>query len=228
MTDYDYNKSKSEISASMMCARLHDIDKIFRTLEENKVEYLHIDVMDGEFVPNFGLGIDFIRGIREMTDIPFDYHLMILKPENKINWFDILPQDHVTIHYESTTDLQRAVNKVIEIGAKPFLALNPETPIFVADSILDSLAGISILTVNPGFAGQRIVPSTVTKTRHMREYLIHQGYPNHKIEVDGNISFENARILSSNGADIFVAGTSSIFNKNDMGYAIRTLRQNIS
>ena len=220
---------KSKISASMMCADLVHLKQTITIFESEKIDYLHIDVMDGEFVPNFGLGTDYIRGLRDLTDIPLDIHLMITSPEYKYKWLGIKSGDMVSIHYESTSQIQRALDWLSEYGCKKFLAINPATPIYVLEEVLDYIDGINLLTVNPGFAGQKIVPSTIKKVERLIRFLSDHEKEDIEIEVDGNITFENAKLLRSIGADIFVAGTSSIFrdNINDYIANIRALRQSI-
>lgn len=199
------------VSASMMCADLIHIRQTVEAFEANNVEYLHIDVMDGSFVPNFGLGVDYLRGLRELTDIPMDIHLMVTRPEDKLAWMNLTPRDRVSIHFESTVHVQRTIEAAKRYGGKVMLAINPATPIYSVEEMVEYIDGVTILTVNPGFAGQSIVRSCIKKTGKMRKLLDELGYPDLEIEVDGNISFENAKILRDLGADIFVAGTSSIF-----------------
>ena len=128
---------KSKIAASMMCADLINLKDTIKIFEDKGVEYLHIDVMDGEFVPNFGLGVDYIRGIRELTKIPLDLHLMIKDPEYKLQWIGIKETDIVSIHYESTYQVQRALDWLAPFGCKKFLAINPATPIYVLEEVLE-------------------------------------------------------------------------------------------
>lgn len=219
---------KGMISASMMCADLIHLKKHKKLFEENKIEYLHIDIMDGDFVPNLGLGVDYVRGLRELTDIPLDLHFMVTRPDEKLGWFGIKENDRIIIHYESTNQLQRTLEKAKTYGAKVMLALNPGTAIYVIEEVLDYIDGITVLTVNPGFAGQKIVASSIKKVGKLKNYLNEMGYQNMDIEVDGNISFENAEKLRLLGANIFVAGTSSIFKKNgDMSENITRLRKSI-
>jgi len=202
---------KSCISASMMCADLVNLKDTIRIFEEKGIDYLHIDVMDGEFVPNFGLGVDYIRGLRELTNIPLDLHLMVKDPEYKLQWIGIKETDIVSIHYESTYQVQRALDWLVPFQCKRFLAINPATPIYVLEEVLDYIDGINLLMVNPGFAGQKIVPSTIKKAARIQEFLINRERDDIIIEVDGNISPENGNILRRFGASIFVAGSSSIF-----------------
>lgn len=202
------------ISASMMCSDLVHLQHTIHTFEEEKIEYLHIDVMDGEFVPNFGLGVDYIRGLRELTNIPLDLHLMVLNPEYKLQWIGIKETDIVSIHYESTYQVQRALDWLKPFGCKRFLAINPATPIYVLEEVLDYIDGINLLMVNPGFAGQKIVPSTIKKAEKLEQFLADHDRKDIIVEVDGNITPEHAKILKNTGASIFVAGSSSVFSKN--------------
>ena len=220
---------EAKISASMMCANLVDLKQTVAIFEKEKIEYLHIDVMDGEFVPNFGLGSDYIRGLRELTKIPLDIHMMVAAPEYKFKWVGIRSTDTVSIHYESTPQIQRALDWLAEFGCRRFLAINPATPIYVLEEVLDYIDGINLLMVNPGFAGQKIVPSTIKKAERLVKFLRDRGKEDIEIEVDGNITFENAKILRDVGASMFVAGTSSVFKGELEGYGnnILKLRENL-
>ena len=209
---------KSEISASMMCSDLIDLKETIRIFEEEGIEYLHIDMMDGSFVPNFGLGVDYVRGLRNLTDIPLDFHLMIKGPEYKFQWIGIKPTDTVSIHYESTFQVQRALDYLEPFGCKRFLAINPATPVSSLEEVLEYIDGINLLMVNPGFAGQKIVPSTMRKAQKVVDLLKREGREDIIIEVDGNITPENGRKLREIGASRFVAGTSAIFKGNIDNY----------
>jgi ribulose-phosphate 3-epimerase len=220
---------QGKISASMMCSDLIDLKETVRIFEQEGIEYLHIDVMDGTFVPNFGLGVDYIRGLRRLTDIPLDLHLMIKDPEYKFRWIGIKPEDIVSVHYESTFQVQRALDFLEPYKCKRFLAINPATPVSSLEEVLDYIDGINLLMVNPGFAGQKIVPSTLKKASKVMELLKREGREDIVVEVDGNITPENARKLYDVGARVFVAGTSSLFRGNLAEYAsnIETLRNSI-
>jgi len=220
---------KSEISASMMCSNLVDLVETLRIFEEEGVERLHIDMMDGDFVPNFGLGVDYIRSLRELTKIPFDLHLMIRNPEYKLNWIGIKESDIVSIHYESTFQVQRALDWLQPFGCKRFLAINPATPINSLEEVLDYIDGVNILMVNPGFAGQKMVPSTIRKVEKIRKLLMDNNHEDIIMEVDGNISPENGKKLRAYGASLFVGGTSAIFKGDTKDYRknIRQFREYI-
>ena len=194
-----------------MCSDLAHLKETLKIFEENQVDYLHIDVMDGVFVPNLGLGVDYIRCLRDVTDIPLDLHLMIREPEYKLSWFGIQNTDIVTLHYESTEQIQRAIDNLKKYDCKCFVAINPGTPIYSIEEVIEDIDGINMLMVNPGFAGQKMVASTMKKMEKMAAYLKELDKPNIEIEVDGNITLEKAGILSGYGANIFVAGTSCLF-----------------
>ena len=200
-----------KISASMMCSDLIDLKETLKVFEDEVVEYLHIDMMDGTFVPNFGLGVDYIRGLRKLTNIPLDLHLMTKDPEYKFQWIGIKDTDMVSIHYESTFQVQRALDYLKPYGCKRFLAINPATPVYVLEEVLDYIDGINLLMVNPGHAGQKMVPSTIKKSQRVVDFLRSEEREDIAIEVDGNITPENGKILKDIGADIFVCGTSAIF-----------------
>ena len=199
----------------MMCSDLIDLKETIRIFEEEGVEYLHIDMMDGTFVPNFGLGVDYIRGLRKLTNIPLDIHMMIKDPEYKFQWIGLKPTDTVSIHYESTFQVQRALDFLEPYGCERFLAINPATPVSALEEVLDYIDGINLLMVNPGFAGQKIVPSTMRKAQKVIDLLKREGHTDVIVEVDGNITPENGKILRAIGASRFVAGTSAIF-KGDL------------
>lgn len=210
------------LAPSMMCVQFAQMAQTLEGFRRHGVSYLHIDIMDGEFVPNFALGTDFCAQMRKMTNIPLDIHLMITRPDTKLDFFNIQPGEYVSVHYESTPHIQRVLTAIRAKGAKAMVALNPGTPINVLAYLLDSIDGVLIMTVNPGFAGQAMVPSALEKITATRAYLDEKGYENVDIEVDGNVSFENAKKMRAAGANIFVGGSSSVF------YAKAPLAENLT
>ena len=202
---------KKQISPSMMCADAMNLGTTLREFEREGIEYLHIDIMDGHFVPNFTLGTDYCKILKANTGIPLDIHMMVENPENCLDWFPFGAGDYVSVHVESTRHLQKTLAKIRERGAKAMVALNPATPISAIENVLDDIDAVLIMTVNPGFAGQKLIPATLAKITAMRNYLDERGYDKVEIEVDGNVSFENAAKMNVAGANIFVAGTSSVF-----------------
>lgn len=206
---------KRMISPSLMCADFMNLGDELKKLEKGNIEYLHVDIMDGVYVPNYTLGTDFVKRLHAATDIPVDLHLMIDEPTAKLDWFELREGDYVSVHYESCTHIQRALNLIRERGAKPMLALNPGTPLTALEELMPYIDGVLIMTVNPGFSGQKLVTSTLGKITRCREMLDRNGFTRVDIECDGNVSFENAKLMKNAGANIFVAGTSSIYSKAD-------------
>lgn len=220
---------EKKISPSMMCADIFCLREILEAFVKNQISYLHLDVMDGEFVPNFTLGTDYCRLMKERTNIPLDIHLMIQNPERKLSWFEFGEGDIVSVHFESTNHPYLALQMIRERGAKAFLAINPGTSVNVILPMLSVLDGVLVMTVNPGFAGQKLLESTLDKIAEVRMLAEQAGKEDLLIEVDGNVSFENATRMSQKGADIFVAGTSSIFRK-DMSFdeSIKKFRESVN
>lgn len=207
--------NRAMIAPSMMCVNpWKGSEGVLRELETCGADLFHMDVMDGAFVPNLMLGTESIRSLREASAIPMDIHLMVERPEDKLAWFDIHPGEYVSVHVESTRHLQRTLRQIRDYGAHPMAALNPATPLCMAEEVLDDVDGILLMTVNPGFAGQKMVPQSLAKISRLRKMLDAAGYQETLIEVDGNVSFANAVKMREAGADIFVCGTSSIFSRD--------------
>ena len=220
---------QGKISASMMCANPFYLRDTLNVLEQENIEYLHQDIMDGKFVPNLGMGLDNLKALRECTKIPFDFHLMVLDPDNIIPLLGLRKDDIVSIHYESTFQVQRTLENARKYDAKVFLAINPATSLYNLEEVVHYIDGINLLTVNPGFAGQKIVQSSFKKAQKLQQFLKEHCREDIDIEVDGNITFENAEKLKQFGANIFVAGTSSIFKKEGVhSEIIKKFRQIIS
>jgi ribulose-phosphate 3-epimerase len=209
----------------MMCIDYARIGETLALFADLGVEYLHVDVMDGVFVKNYTLGTDFCRQLRRMSSIPLDIHLMITEPEWKIAWFDVQPGEFVSVHAEATDHLERALAGIRQMGGRPMAALNPATPLCALDYVLDDIDAVLLMTVNPGFAGQKLIPATLGKIADCRKYLDERGHPGIRIEVDGNVSFSNAVKMREAGADLFVCGSSSVFSGDDLAGNIRRLRE---
>lgn len=201
------------VSPSMMCADALNLGRDVQQLTEAGVQYFHYDIMDGDFVPNFMLGPDVIRAVRKVSSVPADIHLMVKNPERHLHLFDLRPGDVVSVHQESTIHLQRTLAAIRAAGAQAAVALNPATPLCMIEDVLPDVDMVLIMTVNPGFAGQKLVPATLAKISRLRAMLDASGYPDVRIEVDGNVSFENAVKMRTAGADLFVAGTSAVFRE---------------
>ena len=217
---------QNKLAPSMMCCDFLRMGEQLKIFEENDIEILHLDIMDGHFVPNYALGTDLTRQLGAATRIPLDFHFMVEHPEAIIDSFPIRAGDWVSIHAESTYHLQRLLVSIRAKGAHPMVALNPATPLCMLEDVLDDIDGVLIMSVNPGFAGQKLVPHAVEKVAALRRMLDEAGRTEVEIEVDGNISVENAIRMKDAGANIFVLGTSSIFI-GDMEQNIRNFRARV-
>ena len=209
-----------------MCADPLEMKKELDFLEEKKIDYFHCDVMDGHFVPNLMLSTELIRAVKQRYHTPLDLHFMVENPENILPWFSFGEGDIVSIHYESTPHVCRALDLIRQRGAVPALALNPATPLECAREIVESIGMLLVMTVNPGFASQKMVPAALEKIRRARMLLAEWGRADLPIEVDGNCSFEMAPKMRAQSADIFVCGSSSVFTKSmPMDEAIAKFRE---
>lgn len=215
-------------SASIMCADMLHLGEELKRIENAGIHYIHCDIMDGHFVPNLMLAMEMLNKIRIGTTLPFDIHIMAENPEKIIDKLDIRKGDIIAVHYESTPHVQRALALIKEKGAMAAIAINPSTPIESVREVLDDIGMILIMSVNPGFSAQKVIPQSFDKISRMRKYLHDLNYTNILIEVDGNCSFENVPKMFKAGADIFVLGTSSLFNaKLGMAEATKELYRRI-
>lgn len=201
------------ISASLMCADLLDLRKSIEELKNVGVDWLHCDVMDGHFVPNWMMFPDLINALAQETDLPLDVHLMVEDPLQMIPRLKLRAGDVLSISLESTVHAQRALQAIKDLGITPGLALNPGTPLCMVEELLPDIEMLLLMSVNPGYAGQKLVPQSIEKIRKARQMLNQAGYQNTRIQVDGNCSFENVPLMVKAGADVIVAGTSSLFQK---------------
>ena len=187
------------LSPSLACCPLERLEAHVRELEQLGADLLHVDIMDGDFVANYCLGTEFVPLLHRITRLPLDIHLMVQRPEQKIAYFALAPRDFVTVHAESTPHVHKALAAIRAQGARAGLALNPATPLEACRWVLDDLDLLLIMTINPGFAGQKLVAQTLEKLRSAREMLDAAGSAA-LLAVDGNVSFENAKTMSQCGA----------------------------
>lgn len=205
---------KKLLSASIMCADLLNLESAINNLQNAGIDYLHIDIMDGAFVPNITLGFDLINAIKKVTDMPLDIHMMVNEPGRFIEQLKLSENDIVCVHYESDIHIHRTLEIIKNKGFKAGLAINPQTPVESVKNLTDYFDMLLVMTVSPGFAGQKIFKGAEGKVTEARELLKKWGCCDTLIEVDGNISLENGKKLSRCGADIYVLGTSSLFLKD--------------
>lgn len=216
---------KKYLSASVMCADLVNLEKSIRELEKGGIDYIHIDIMDGSFVPNITLGFDLVNAVKKITDIPLDVHMMVNDPARFIDLMNLDENDILCVHYEADVHIQRTLAKIKAKGCKAGLAVNPQTPLSAFEYLREYVDMALIMTVSPGFAGQKIFEGAERKIREARAMLGNDIL----IEADGNMSIPNGVMASNAGADIFVLGTSSLFLKDkDIETAAKDFRAALS
>ncbi len=203
---------RSQISASIMCANPLAMEGELIQLQESGVDYYHCDVMDGHFVPNLMLSTETMKAVKRLNRLPLDIHLMVDNPAACLPWLAFGEGDIVAVHAEADRHLQRTLKLIKDRGATAAVALNPATPLCMVEHVLPDIGMLLVMTVNPGFAGQKLVPQTLDKITKARALLDAQGFAHVPIEVDGNCSFENIPRMAAAGANIFVVGTSSVFD----------------
>jgi ribulose-phosphate 3-epimerase len=186
---------------------------------------LHLDIMDGHFVPNMTIGPAIVESIRKITSLPLDVHLMIEEPDKYLEDFAKAGADYLTVHYEASVHLHRTIQYIKELGAKAGVSLNPATPVWSLEHILPDIDFALLMSVNPGFGGQEFIPETINKVKTLKRILGEKGFPV-LIEVDGGINLRNAASVASAGADILVMG-SAFFHSGDYGTLVKQFRETV-
>ena len=206
--------NKIKISPSMMCVDFLDLRTELDLLKKYGIDLLHIDIMDGHYVPNFTMGIDFCKAIVSHSDIPLDFHLMVENADQHLEIFCSIKNSLVTIHPETTRHPVRAIQRIRELGCKPGIAIDPAISVDSLKHLLPLVDQVLVMSVNPGYAGQALIPFCINKLTEVRE-LLNEYKSTAQIEIDGNVSWENIPKMVKAGADVLVVGTSSIYmNKN--------------
>jgi ribulose-phosphate 3-epimerase len=211
------------VAPSLLASNFLCLEKECEMLNESEADWFHLDVMDGRFVPNISFGLPVIEHIRKATPKPCDVHLMIVEPEKYAEDFRKAGADRLTVHLETCHHLHRNIEQIKSLGMKAGVALNPHTPVFLLEDILQDLDLVLIMSVNPGFGGQRFIPRSLDKIRALRKMIDDRGLPT-LIEVDGGITIDNAAAIIHAGADVLVAG-STVFKSKDPKGVIATLKR---
>jgi len=214
------------IAPSILSADFSVLGEEIAAVEAAGADWIHIDVMDGHFVPNITMGPGVVKSLRKMTVLPFDVHLMIENPEQYIQPFAEAGSDRITVHMEASIHLHRTVSQIKELGLKAGVSLNPATPLSFVESILTDIDLLLIMTVNPGFGGQQFIQTMLSKIRQARE-LIDRFAPAVLLEVDGGVTLTNLPAILKAGADVFVAGA-SIFGSGNYRDTIGKMKASMS
>ncbi|MBU3193918.1 ribulose-phosphate 3-epimerase [Clostridium algidicarnis] len=212
-----------KIAPSILSADFSKLGEHITRLDNSEADIIHIDVMDGRFVPNISFGMPIIKSIRPYTKKEFDVHLMIEEPSKYIEEFAKAGADIITVHYESEKHLDKTITHIKEFGIKAAVALNPATPINVLESILKELDMVLIMSVNPGFGGQKYIKYCDEKIKDLKQMILKTG-KDIVIEVDGGIDLTNIKDVSNSGADIIVAG-SAVFKQDKIEENIKNLKE---
>ena len=217
---------RAMIAPSILSADFSRLGEEIRAVEEAGADCIHIDVMDGHFVPNITIGPLVVAAARKVTHLPLDVHLMITDPDKYVADFIAAGADWVSVHVEACTHLHRSLSLIRDAGKKTGVVLNPATPLCSLDHVLDMVDFVMLMTVNPGFGGQSFIPATLEKLKQVRKRIDESGF-DIRLEVDGGVKINNIAEIAAAGADTFVAG-SAIFDQPDYRQVIDAMRQQLA
>ena len=211
------------IAPSFLSADFANLRQDVEMINNSKADWFHLDVMDGVFVPNISFGTPVIQAIKKHAKKPLDVHLMIVNPDNFLQMFKDAGADNLSVHYETCTHLHRTIHAIKDLKMKAGIAINPHTPVNVLQAIISEIDLVCMMSVNPGFGGQKFIESTYNKIQHLMQ-LIKEKKSKAKIEIDGGVNLKNAPLLVKNGADILVAG-STVFASDNPVQTIALLKK---
>jgi ribulose-phosphate 3-epimerase len=215
--------ARIEIAPSILASNFAKLGEDVRAVEQGGADVIHVDVMDGHFVPNLSIGVPVVASLHKATRLPLDVHLMIERPEEYIERFVHAGASRVLVHQEATVHLDRALSMIRELGAQAGAVINPATPVATLTDVFDKVDTVLVMSVNPGFGGQKFIPGAIEKIRQLNQWRTRYN-AGFRIEVDGGVDIENAADLAKAGANTFVAGT-SIFHTPDPAEAVRQIRK---
>lgn len=211
------------IAPSLLAADFANLQQEIDVVNRSDADWLHLDVMDGRFVPNITFGMLMVEAAKRMCSKPLDVHLMIVEPEKYIESFREAGADVISVHIEACPHLHRTLQQIRATGAMAGVAVNPHTPVSLLEDVLEDLDLVCLMSVNPGFGGQKFIYRTLEKTRQLKQMITERNL-SVRIEIDGGVGLQNAAAIFTAGADVLVAG-SSVFKANDPIQAIRQLKQ---
>ncbi|MBN1651669.1 MAG: ribulose-phosphate 3-epimerase [Bacteroidales bacterium] len=210
------------IAPSLLSANFANLEKDMQMLNTSQADWIHLDIMDGVFVPNISFGLPVVSAINKLTTKPLDVHLMIVNPENYFEAFAKAGAQYISFHIEGSTHVHRSIQEIKKLGAKAGIVLNPHSPVMLLEDSIDYLDYVLLMSVNPGFGGQKFIEHTYKKIEQLKT-LIKQRNASTLIQVDGGVNTENAKALYAAGADILVAGN-AVFSADDPSKAIAQIR----
>ena len=214
--------SKPIISPSILSANFLNIQADIETLNRSEADWVHVDVMDGVFVPNISIGFPLVKQVAEISKKPLDVHLMIVQPEKFIKELKDMGAMMMNVHYEACTHLHRVIQQIKDAGMKAGVTLNPSTPVAMLKDIITDVDMVLLMSVNPGFSGQKFIPQTLNKLKELRELIDNSG-SHALIQIDGGVNLETGKLLVEAGADVLVAGN-AVFKAPDMVDMIKQLK----
>ena len=216
-------QNRTLIAPSILAANFGELGKDIRAAEKGGADFIHLDIMDGHFVPNISFGPFVVKTVRGLTQLPLDTHLMIENPDSFLEEFQKAGATYLTVHVEACRDLRNTIASIRELGMKPGVSLKPDTPLSSLDGVLPDVDLVLVMSVQPGFGGQKFMPESLPRIRELRASLSSRRLKA-RIEVDGGIDSTNASALVEAGSDILVAGT-FIFRSTRIASAVRSLRK---
>ncbi|MDX2190591.1 MAG: ribulose-phosphate 3-epimerase [Bacteroidota bacterium] len=211
------------IAPSLLAADFANLQRDIETINSSNADWFHVDIMDGSFVPNFSMGIPVVEAIKRHAKLPLDVHLMIVNPEKYIDAFQKAGAHNISVHYEASNHLDRIIHQIKDAGCKAGIAINPHTNINLLEDVIDMLDLVIVMSVNPGFGGQKFIQNTYSRVNKLKNLII-QKNSHSLIEIDGGVNLDNAPLLKKEGADVLVAGN-FVFTASNPIQVVNQLKQ---
>lgn len=206
---------KPLVAASLICSNPLNLEADINELINGKADFIHFDVMDGQFVPRYGLYPEILSYLKNQTNIPVDVHMMVDNPEDYIEDFKVAGATYYNFHIEATSHAHRIVKKIEKAGMLPGIALNPATSLSTLDYLIEDIKMVVLMAINPGIVGHKLIPGMIDKIRQLRKFADSRGNKDLLIEIDGGVTFESGRVMIEAGADVLVCGTGTIYRPQE-------------